>query len=414
MKGNGSIGAAKGNGSNGAAVTKRGVDETARALERRWTAACALAIAAGVGGLAWGVLQHCAQTAWATVVADCLFFAGAALGALAFRAVLGLTSARWADSILPLTLAPARFLPVGALTLGALVMAQRVWAPWASHPVERAFFYNTPFFTARELLVNVILFGAAWSFSRPERRANDEGAMRRAALFALVYSLALTVWAYDFVLGFDDEWVSTLIGPHLFVGSMIAGLALVTLLAVVSGRATVAQRQDLAKLMLAFSVVWIYFVWAQFLPIWYSNLPEEVGFVMRRLDGTWQPLVFVTMALSFLAPFLLLIRESAKKSRLILGVAAAAQLSGLWFERRLLVLPSLPAELVSPLDSSGLLIGVGFLGAFVLLVYLPTRASAPAIEVVMADADRATTAAAQSVTLPAQTSTPEPSLPPAL
>jgi hypothetical protein len=31
-------------------------------------------------------------------------------------------------------------------------------------------------------------------------------------------------------------------------------------------------------------------MWAQFLVIWYGNMPEETGFVFARLWGHWLPL----------------------------------------------------------------------------------------------------------------------------
>ena len=49
------------------------------------------------------------------------------------------------------------------------------------------------------------------------------------------------------------------------------------------------QRHDLGKLCFGFTVFWTYLMWAQFLVIWYGNLPEETGFVFARLWGAWLP-----------------------------------------------------------------------------------------------------------------------------
>ncbi len=49
------------------------------------------------------------------------------------------------------------------------------------------------------------------------------------------------------------------------------------------------QRHDLGKLCFGFTVFWTYLMWAQFLVIWYGNLPEETGFVFSRLWGSWLP-----------------------------------------------------------------------------------------------------------------------------
>ena len=55
-------------------------------------------------------------------------------------------------------------------------------------------------------------------------------------------------------------------------------------------------------------------MWAQFLVIWYGNLPEETGFVFARLWGHWLPVgraVFIGM---FLMPFFGLLGVAPKKS----------------------------------------------------------------------------------------------------
>ena len=82
-------------------------------------------------------------------------------------------------------------------------------------------------------------------------------------------------------------------------------------------------------------------MWAQFLVIWYGNLPEETGFVFARLWGPWLPVgkaVFIGM---FLIPFFGLLGVAPKKSRVTLGFFASVSLTALWLERYLLVMPSI-------------------------------------------------------------------------
>ena len=41
--------------------------------------------------------------------------------------------------------------------------------------------------------------------------------------------------------------------------------------------------QDLAKLVFATSILWMYFFWSQYLVIWYGNVPIETRYVLARL-----------------------------------------------------------------------------------------------------------------------------------
>ena len=88
------------------------------------------------------------------------------------------------------------------------------------------------------------------------------------------------------------------------------------------------QRHDLGKLCFGFTVFWTYLMWAQFLVIWYGNLPEETGFVFARLWGPWLPIgkaVFIGM---FLIPFFGLLGVAPKKTRVTLGFFAVGQPRG--------------------------------------------------------------------------------------
>ena len=49
---------------------------------------------------------------------------------------------------------------------------------------------------------------------------------------------------------------------------------------------------------------WGYLMWAQFLVIWYGNIPEETYFVWYRLWGPWRPVGATVFTLVFVVPFL--------------------------------------------------------------------------------------------------------------
>ncbi len=73
------------------------------------------------------------------------------------------------------------------------------------------------------------------------------------------------------------------------------------------------QRHDLGKLCFGFTVFWTYLMWAQFLVIWYGNMPEETGFVFARLWGHWLPVGEAVLLGMFLIPFFGLLGVAPKK-----------------------------------------------------------------------------------------------------
>jgi hypothetical protein len=133
------------------------------------------------------------------------------------------------------------------------------------------------------------------------------------------------------------------------------------------------QRHDLGKMCFGFTVFWAYLMWAQFLVIWYGNLPEETGFVFARLWGPWLPVGRTVLLGMFVVPFWGLIWVAAKKSPFVLGLFATVSLCSLWLERYLLVTPSITASAgpVFGLPEAGPLLA--FLGFFLLCYGLFAR-----------------------------------------
>jgi hypothetical protein len=321
--------------------------------------------AVGVGAAAFvtGLVGGGAPRAYAALIASWLFFAGMAAGAVAFRALFQVIGAGWARPLAPLAGAQAAFLPAASVVLVVIVAGAAV-APWVAQSTG---WLATPFLVVRQLALNAALFGLAYGGFR--RRDGAVPPTRRTSVtYLLLFSIVLSMWAFDFILGPAPDWASTLIGPYLFVGSFIAGAGVVTLLGVARGVLSDRQRLDAAALLLMLAIFWAYLFWSQYLTIWYANLPDEVGFALRRSVDGWGVVVVAVVVLVFVVPFLGLLHPLGRRSPRVLGAVLVAQLFGLWLNCNLLVLPSLSPLGSRPLGVRDLLIALGMLGAFALSV----------------------------------------------
>ena len=79
---------------------------------------------------------------------------------------------------------------------------------------------------------------------------------------------------------------------------------------------------DLGNLMLAFTMLWAYLAFSQFLIIWSANLPEEVPFYIHRLNGGWQAVGLILAAFHFGLPFLALLLRATKSNPALIGSVA--------------------------------------------------------------------------------------------
>jgi hypothetical protein len=184
----------------------------------------------------------------------------------------------------------------------------------------------------------------------PSVVAHEERLHRLAPLYVVLYAVVFSLVAFDGIMALQPHWFSNLLGGFYFMGSFLGAHMLLALMATygaahlgIGDLVSPKQRHDLGKLCFGFTVFWTYLMWAQFLVIWYGNLPEETGFVFARLWGNWRPvgaMVFVGM---FIIPFFGLLGVAPKKTRVTLLFFATVSLTALWLERYLLVMPSVTA-----------------------------------------------------------------------
>ncbi|HEX9050414.1 MAG TPA: hypothetical protein VF841_07790 [Anaeromyxobacter sp.] len=318
------------------------------------------AVVAGLAAAATGLGPAVAPRTTGALIASWLFFAGVVAGAAAFRAFFRIVDARWARPLAPLARLPAAFLPSAAVVL-ALILASAVRAPWVA---DARGWLGTRALVAREVAANAVLFALAWLVLRPGR-----GRSRALAVaYCLVYAVVLSIWAFDFVLGPDPVWGSTLAGPYVFMAAFLAGTGLVVFLGLALGVLGHRERRDAGALVFALGIFWAYLFWSQFLTLWYANLPDEIGFALRRAADGWGWVVLAVIGLVFVAPFVALLHPAGRRSPRFFGAIVAAQLAGLWLDFHLLVVPSLSPRGSPPLVWRDVLIGLGMLGAFVLSI----------------------------------------------
>jgi hypothetical protein len=330
-----------------------------------------------------------ADRTWQLFHVNWIYFTSLAAGSVAFAAVQKITNAKWSGLIIRFAEAAVAFLPVSLVGLILIFTAgyQSIYGPMqaALHEMQhaKAVWLSHGFMFARlglgllalalvgwklikaDLLPDVYATRAAVSggrralFERWSQRyqATSAGAIehelrirRLAPVYAVLYAYVFTLVAFDGIMALQPHWFSNLLGGFIFMGAFLGAHMLLALLMIygsahlkISDLVSPKQRHDLGKLCFGFTVFWTYLMWAQFLVIWYGNLPEETGFVFARLWGHWRPVGTAVGIGMFIIPFFGLLGVAPKKSRVTFAFFASVSLIALWLERYLLVMPSVTA-----------------------------------------------------------------------
>jgi hypothetical protein len=290
------------------------------------------ALALGGAGVVGAYWTAGLERFWANWILWFIFLFTVGLGSLFIVALEHLINAKWS---VPIRRIPERLatllvpvVPIGLIALGALPVLYPGTRPEAlQNPVlaGKAFWLGQPFFSARAIVCFVLcLVGLAVLVRGSIRQdsSKDPSFNIRARKFApawmFIFAAVITLVAFDWISGLTPEWYSDIFGIYLFAGSFLAGLGATSLavLHLKSRNRLVGVRNDhlynLGGFLFAFTVFWSYIGFAQYMLMWYANLPDEVIYYKVRLEGPWHLITLALAFFHFVLPFFVLVTRDAK------------------------------------------------------------------------------------------------------
>jgi len=318
---------------------------------------------------------------WGFYLVDFVFWIGISHAGTLISAILRLTDANWRK---PVTRA-AEAITVFALMIGGLFPIIHLGRAWLffwlfPYPNSRLLWpnYRSPLFwdvtAISTYLTGSILFlylplipdvaqlaksargwrrrlyrtlAFRWTGSDREWHALERAMKLMAGIILAVAISVHTVVAWDFSMAIAPMWHSTIFGPYFVVGAIFSGLAAL-LIAMAIIRKTMHLEKyltphhfnNLAKLLLLMSLLWLYFTCAENLTVWYGNEPKEMNVFGARLRGQFAPFFWTMVFCNFVVPFVLLGIRRLRSIRTA-TIASVTVLIGMWLERYLIIVPSL-------------------------------------------------------------------------
>jgi len=238
----------------------------------------------------------------------------------------------------------ALFLPIAFGGMKYLYSGNGEETGWLNAPKEGEHAltsWQQEYLTSGGFLTRAVIYFAIWivlmlvfnKWSKEQDQSNGEGLKQKlktlAAPGVILYILAMTFAAIDWVMSLSPRWASTIYGFLFVAGQAISAMALMIAVVVLlsgsepfSGIIKKRHLHDLAKLLFAFNMLWAYFAFSQLLIIWSGNQPEEITFYHSRLNGQWGVVAVIVLLFSFAIPFLLLLSRDVKRTSSVVSKIA--------------------------------------------------------------------------------------------
>jgi hypothetical protein len=162
----------------------------------------------------------------------------------------------------------------------------------------------------------------------------------------IIFALTITFTGFDFAMGLDYKWFSTMWGVYLFAGAALNSMAVIVLVCtwlISMGHLKNVTGPEhfhiMGKLMFAFTTFWAYITFSQFFLIWYANITEETSYFLIRNTGNWNIANYFLVFGHFVVPFVVLLQAWLKKNPKLLSIVAVYTLVMHALDHYLIIIP---------------------------------------------------------------------------
>ncbi len=267
-----------------------------------------------------------------------MFWLGLSLGCMAILMLYHMVGGKWGTVIRRILEAGMTTLPMMAILFIPIATNFQRLYKWA-RPEELAKDHNLAdiagsYLNPKGVVIRAVIYFAIWivmafllskwSSEQDTPSGGEKSTLRFRALSGIglvIYSLTISLGVVDWVMSLQARWISTIYGLLFVAGEALSAFCFVVIIeSILSKRKpmsdylTSTEVHDHGKLMLAFVMVWAYFNFSQWLIIWAGNLPEEIPWYVRRMNGGWGGVGLFLVVFHFAVPFALLLSRNLKKN----------------------------------------------------------------------------------------------------
>ena len=269
-----------------------------------------------------------------------MIWLGVTLGSMAILMIRHLTGGGWGMVIRRILGAAMRCIPLMTVLFIPILFGLPRLYVWA-RPLdaiankelrEHLQDLTKSYLSVHGFVIRAVIYFAIWNLlsfllSKWSKEQNQANAPDHSARFKAVsgpglilYAFTISFAAIDWVMSIDPSWISTIYGLILLIGEVLSAMCF----AVVVERILVNYKpmsdwlkpdfvHDHGKWMLTFIMVWAYFSFSQWLIIWAGNLPDEITWYMKRLNGGWEAIGLSLAIFHFAVPFVILLSRPFKR-----------------------------------------------------------------------------------------------------
>jgi hypothetical protein len=307
---------------------------------------------------------------WSALYVALFFFLGITLLVLAFYASQRVAQSGWSVVLFRVMEAiTANIVPTSIIMLLVIIAALMHWNhmfPWMAEGIfdpthakydpiidGKSWWMNVPGWAIRSIIYLAIWNAYRWFIRKnsiKEDTANDGGKTYKlnynvSVGFIFLFMITESMMSWDWIMGLDPHWFSTLFGWYVLASLLVSALTVIAFVTIyLRSKGALpsvndSHIHDLAKFMFGFSVFWTYLWFAQFMLIWYADIPEETTYFVARFNEYKLPFLAMVV-MNFVFPILLLINSDFKSIPWFVVIGGIVILGGHYIDIFVMVMPA--------------------------------------------------------------------------
>jgi uncharacterized membrane protein YczE len=340
----------------------------------------------GVATFFYGLTKS-PQQAWANFLLNNYYFLSIAIGAAFFLALQYITQSGWSSGFKRVPEAMMLYIPVAAILFLLLLLGNHhlyLWTHKDLVPGDEIMFHRSKYMNLPFAILRMIIFFGLWILMigllrRESIREDKAGGLEffnRSEIYSKVFIFILGVtfclFTFDWIMSVEPHWSSTIYALKNFIASFYHGAAMIALIVILlnfRGQFSFMNKfhvHDFTRYVFILSIIWGYFWFAQFMLIWFGNLPEETAYYAIRWRHDWQVWWYVDILLNWFVPFAVLLPVITSRSKIILGTVVSLLVIGFWIDLYLQIMPATVGASHFGIIEIGSFLGFSGLFAFVI------------------------------------------------